>query len=56
MMPNILNLPDFKAQRVDEADHDYHVYAEVPNIPGVCTACGLVTWSATVELLESGRL
>jgi len=37
---NILNLPDFKVQRVEEAEHDYHVYAEVSNPPGVCTACG----------------
>ena len=27
-------------QRVEEADHDYHVYAEVSNPPGACTACG----------------
>jgi transposase len=31
MPMNILNLPDFKAKRVGEADHDYHVYAEVSN-------------------------
>lgn len=40
MPANILNLPDLKVQRVEEADHDYHVYAEVSNPPGVCTACG----------------
>ena len=40
MPTNILNLPDFKVQRVEEDDHDYHVYAEVSNPPGVCTACG----------------
>jgi transposase len=40
MPTNILNLPDFKVQRVEEADHDYHVYAEVSNPPGVCTGCG----------------
>lgn len=40
MATNILNLPDFKVRRVEEADHDYHVYAEVSNPPGVCTACG----------------
>nr|WP_010400043.1 ISL3 family transposase [Paracoccus sp. TRP] len=40
MPANILNLPDFKVVRVEEADHDYHVYAEVSNPPGVCTACG----------------
>ncbi len=40
MPANILNLPAFKVQRVEEAEHDYHVYAEVSNLPGVCTACG----------------
>ena len=37
MPANSLNLPDFKAQQVGEADHDYHAYAEVSNPPGVCT-------------------
>lgn len=40
MPANILNLPAFKVQRVEEADHDYHVYAEVSNPQGVCTTCG----------------
>ena len=40
MPANILNLPGFKVQRVEEGDHDYHVYAEVSNPPAVCTACG----------------
>ena len=33
----ILNLPDFNVPRVEEAEHDYHVYAQVSNPPGVCT-------------------
>jgi hypothetical protein len=37
---NILNVPDFTVQRVEEADHDYHVYTEVSNPPGACTTCG----------------
>jgi hypothetical protein len=41
MPANILNLPEFKVQRVEESDHDYHVYAEVSNYSSsVCTACG----------------
>ncbi len=40
LLANILNLPDFKVRRVEEADHDYHVYAEVSNPPRVCMACG----------------
>ena len=39
MPTNILNLPDYKVVRVEESDHDYHVYAEVSNLPGVCSAC-----------------
>ena len=39
-MANIVNLPDFKVQRVEETDHDYHVYTEVSNPPSFCTACG----------------
>jgi transposase len=31
MPANILSLPDFRVQRVEEDDHDYHVYAEVSN-------------------------
>ena len=37
MPANSLNLPNFKARQVGEADHDYHAYAEVSNPPGVCT-------------------
>lgn len=40
MPANTLNLPDFKVQRVEEVDHDYHVYAEVSNPSAVCTTCG----------------
>lgn len=40
MSADILNLPDFKVRRVEEGDHDYLVYTEVSNPPGVCSACG----------------
>ncbi len=40
MPTNILNLPAFTVRRVEEAGHDYHVYAEVSNAPSTCTACG----------------
>lgn len=40
MPANILNLPDYKVVWVEEADHDYHVYAEASNQPSSCTACG----------------
>lgn len=40
MPTNILNLPAFTVRRVEEADHDYHVYAEVSNPPSTCTTCG----------------
>lgn len=42
MTMNLLNLPDFKVQRVEESDHDYHVYAEASNPPGSCNACGSI--------------
>jgi transposase len=40
MTMNLLNLPDFKVQRVEESDHDYHVYAEASNTPRACGYCG----------------
>ncbi|MCL2589666.1 MAG: ISL3 family transposase [Betaproteobacteria bacterium] len=40
MLANILNLPDYKVLRVEEDEHDYHIYAEVTNPPAVCTVCG----------------
>jgi hypothetical protein len=46
MPANILHLPDFEVVRVEEADHDYHVYAEVSNPPVICTRVPL--FSATV--------
>ncbi|MGB4468650.1 MAG: hypothetical protein WBH99_05795 [Azovibrio sp.] len=39
MPATLLNLPDFKVQRVEETGHDDHVCAAVSNPPGVCTAC-----------------
>lgn len=39
MTMNLLNLPDFKVQRVEESDHDYHVYAEASNTPRACSYC-----------------
>jgi len=40
MPANILNLPQYQVLRVEEADHDYHIYAEVSNSPLVCAVCG----------------
>ncbi|MDR2838275.1 MAG: ISL3 family transposase [Azonexus sp.] len=40
MTVNILNLPDFNVQRVEETDRDYHVYAEVSAPSRVCSTCG----------------
>jgi len=37
----ILNLPDFKMRRVEEADHGYHIYAGASNPLGVCTGLRL---------------
>lgn len=40
MPANILNLPDYTVVRVEESDHDYHVYADTSNTPVVCAVCG----------------
>ena len=39
MATNLLNLADFKVQKVEESDHDYHVYAEASNTPSACNHC-----------------
>ncbi len=39
MLPNILNLPDYKVIRVEESDHDYHITAEVSFMPLSCDYC-----------------
>ena len=48
MPANILNLPDFKVQRVEEADHPH----EPPGPPKNYGA----DINTLIELLESGRL
>ena len=37
---NILNLPNFNVQRVEETEHDYHVYAETRGNLPPCGHCG----------------
>ena len=39
MATNLLNLADLKVQKVEESDHDYHVYAEASNTPSACNHC-----------------
>lgn len=36
---NILHLPAYRVDRVDTTDHDYHIYAEVTNLPYECPHC-----------------
>ena len=40
MPTNILNLPNFNVQRVEETEHDYHVYAETRGNLPPCGHCG----------------
>ena len=40
MPTNLLNLPAYTVTRVDETDHDYHVYVTVADAPSVCRQCG----------------
>lgn len=65
MPPNILNSPDFKIQRVEKTDHNYHVYVKISNFLGVYTACDYDARtteklgnniSTLIELLEFRRL
>jgi len=39
MPTNILNLPSVVIDSVDEAEHDYHIYAHALNSPNSCPAC-----------------
>ena len=39
MPVNILNLPSIVIDRVDETEHDYHIYAHALNSPSSCPAC-----------------
>jgi transposase len=39
MPTNILNLPSVVIDRVDEAEHDYHIYAHALKGPSSCSAC-----------------
>jgi transposase len=49
MPANILNLPDYKVERVEENDHDYHITAEVSTPPSICVGCG------STRLIGHGR-
>jgi transposase len=40
MPANILNLPTYIVTRIEETDHDYHVYAQVKDAPRACGQCG----------------
>ena len=38
-MTTILNLPGLNVLRVEDAEHDYHVYAETPGNAAACPHC-----------------
>ncbi len=39
MPTNILHLPSYSVIKVDDTDHDYHIYAEVAESPTFCPHC-----------------
>lgn len=49
MPANILNLPAYIITRIEETDHDYHVYAQVKDGPRSCGQCG------STQLVGFGR-
>src|ERR1700690_2932412 len=39
MSTNILHLPAYSVLKVEDTDHDYHIYVEVAEIPVFCPHC-----------------
>ena len=39
MPANILNLPCYEVQGMEEDEHDYHIYVEVVDLPTSCSHC-----------------
>lgn len=39
MPANILNLPSYTVTKIQEEEHDYHIYAKVAARPSTCTSC-----------------
>lgn len=40
MPRNILNLPSYAITRIEEDEHDYHIWAEAVDHPSICPHCG----------------
>ena len=40
MSRNILNLPSYAISRIEEGEHDYHIWAEASGHPSSCQHCG----------------
>lgn len=39
MLTNILNLPLYQVEKIQEEEHDYHIAASVLHIPKTCIHC-----------------
>jgi transposase len=52
---NLLNLPQYRIGRVEESEHDYHIFAEVADAPTSCQDCRarkLTRWGAREQLIK----
>ncbi len=55
MPANILNLPQYRVIRVEEADHDYHVTAEPVDVASSCPHCQsgrLTSWGTREQVFK----
>lgn len=51
---NILNLPAYRVERVEETEHDYHVYAETltPHMVCLCGSSNVSAWGAHEQVVK----
>jgi transposase len=54
MTGNILNLPAYRVERVEETEHDYHIYAETvkPRMVCSCGSANVATWGAHEQVVK----
>jgi transposase len=55
MPENILNLPQYRVLRMEELDHDYHVYAEPVEVTNTCPHCQsnrLTSWGTREQVFK----
>lgn len=54
MTGKILNLPSYRVERVEETEHDYHIYAETlkPRMVCVCGSNNVSSWGAHEQVVK----